>query len=202
MDIRFPAGLVAATDGPGGRARDHRRIVRAVRERKESGPHVAVKPSGHFLLEAFAEEGVGSDASGENDGAGLVRLAASAVFTARGSTTASWNEAARSAIGHPGGSAVAGVRGMGRTERLAHDRPPRVPAMRSGSVRRSSAVLRPEKLKSACRAARRGAARTLAGRRGGRLPEWRGRRGSRAPSSRAPLSNASPAASSSVRPRC
>src|SRR5215208_1149591 len=32
MDVRLPAVEVAAPNNPGGRARDHRRIVRAIRE--------------------------------------------------------------------------------------------------------------------------------------------------------------------------
>ena len=69
MDIGFPANEIAATDDPGGRARDHRRVVGAIRKPWIGDRHVRPAEPQYFLAESLTEQCVGRYAAGENDGA-------------------------------------------------------------------------------------------------------------------------------------
>ena len=68
MDIGFPANEIAATDDPGGRARDHRRVVGAIREPWIGDRHVGPQSS-RTCWRSRSRSRALAFATGENDGA-------------------------------------------------------------------------------------------------------------------------------------
>ena len=151
MDISFPADEIAATDDPGGRAGDHRRVVGAIRERRIGDRHAGPAELQNFMAETLAEQGVGRDATGENDGASaelergsrrLDRQRLDDRFLECGGEVGDWRARPRTPAdwwGRKGplglvADVISGSRSLSGT--------------RIGSVNLRSAVLRPEKLKS------------------------------------------------------
>ena len=73
MDIGFPADEIAATDDPGGRASDHRRVVGAIREPWIGNRHARPTELQNLFAESITEPRIGRYATGEECKAALDR---------------------------------------------------------------------------------------------------------------------------------
>ena len=151
VDISFPANEIAATDDPGGRAGDHRRVVGAIREPWIGNRHAGPTELENFLAEPITEQRIGRYATGENDGAsaelergsrGLDRQRLDDRFLESGGEVG--DGSIRRGTTAPG--AAGRVRWGSNQAQSAGSRS--LSGTRIGSVNLRSAVLRPEKLKS------------------------------------------------------
>ena len=69
MNVSFPTDEITATDDPSGRTRHHRRVIGAKRQPRVGNWHVGPAELKNFMAKTITEEGIGRDATCEDDGA-------------------------------------------------------------------------------------------------------------------------------------